>query len=120
MPETPEKELGPAGIIAAYNEYINARASLYGATEQELEAKEALRKRENELLLSGAIIGKNTEARAAEIRNGSKTELEAVENARAQKAHALLQFDIAGMNLDCIKTLIRYGELVHKQITVDV
>lgn len=94
-------------IIRAYDDLRTARIELYEVSEAELAAREALKTRESDLLLSGAIIGKNAETRAAELKNGCKEELAEVERMRALKGHVQLRADLASMRVQELQWLIR-------------
>lgn len=94
-------------IISAYEDLRTARIEMAEITEKEIAAKDALKHREADLLLSGAIIGKNAETRDAQLKEGCKMELEAVEAVRKQKAEVQLRQDIAAMNVQELQWLVR-------------
>jgi hypothetical protein len=81
-------------------------------SEKEIAAKEALKRREAELLLSGAIIGKNAETRDAQLKEGCKMELEAVEAIRKEKAAVQLRQDLASMNVQELQWLVRNDQAI--------
>jgi hypothetical protein len=94
-------------IIEAYNEKKAARTYLHTTSEIELKARTFLKEKETGLLMSGSIIGKNAEARQAELANATKDELLACEKAREQKMEAMLRMDLASMEVDRLQWLIR-------------
>ena len=99
-------------IIRAYDDLREARTELHEVSEAELAAREALKTRESDLLLSGAIIGKNAETRAAELKNGCKNELAEVERMRALKGHVQLRQDLASMRVQELQWLIRNDQVL--------
>lgn len=99
-------------IVRAYDDLRTARTELHEVSEAELAAREALKVRESDLLLSGAIIGKNAETRAAELKNGCKEELAEVERMRALKGHVQLRADLAGMRVQELQWLIRNDQVL--------
>lgn len=110
------RQVSAERIRQAYRGLGSAKIELFQLSERELAAKEALRRKEADLLMSGAIIGKNAEARAAEIRNGSGIELLEMDLAREAKAKAQLAFDLAVMAVDELKLLIRLEELAARVV----
>ncbi len=94
-------------IQRAFEDLRTARIELHEVSEEDLKAREALKIREVELLLSGAILGKNAETRAAELKNGCTMELAAVEAARVKKGEAQLRMDLASMRVQELQWLIR-------------
>jgi hypothetical protein len=99
-------------IQRAFEDLRIARIELHEISEEDLKAREALKIREANfreanLLLSGAIIGKNAETRAAELKNGCKEELEAVEKMRIKKGEAQLRMDLASMRVQELQWLVR-------------
>jgi hypothetical protein len=94
-------------IQRAFEDMRDARIELHEISEADLAAREALKIREAELLLSGAIIGKNAETRAAELKNGCKEELIQAEKKRALKVQVQLRMDLASMRVQELQWLIR-------------
>lgn len=94
-------------IQRAFEDLRTARIELHEVSETDLKAREALKIRESNLLLSGTITGKNAETRAAEIKNNCTVELAAVEKNRIQKAEAQLRADLANMRVQELQWLIR-------------
>ncbi|MCK9571221.1 hypothetical protein M0R72_19890 [Candidatus Pacearchaeota archaeon] len=94
-------------IQRAFKDLRTARTELHEVSEEDLKAREALKIREAGLMLSGAIIGKNAETRAAELKNGCTMELAAVEAARVKKGEAQLRMDLASMRVQELQWLIR-------------
>jgi hypothetical protein len=94
-------------IQRAFDDLRDARIELHEISEADLVAREALKIREAELLLSGAIIGKNAETRAAELKNGCKEELAEAERMRALKTHAQLRMDLASMRVQELQWIVR-------------
>jgi type II secretory pathway component PulC len=78
----------------------------------ELEAKKILKIRESDLLLSGAIIGKNAETRDAQLAEGCKEERARLEEIQAKKAKAQLQNDLAIMETDELQWQIRNDQAI--------
>jgi len=99
-------------IQRAFEDLRAARIGLHEVSEEELKAREALKIRESDLLLSGAIIGKNAETRAAELKNGCKNELEAVEKMRALKGQVQLGADLASMRVQELQWLVRNDQSI--------
>jgi hypothetical protein len=94
-------------LNTAYDEKKAARLFLHTTSEIELKAKTILKEKETGLLLSGAIIGKNAEARQAELANATKDELMACEKAREQKMEGMLRMELASMEVERLQWLIR-------------
>ena len=94
-------------IRRAFEDLRTTRIELHEVSEEDLKVREALKTRESDLLLSGAIIGKNAETRAAELQNGCKNELEAVEKMRARKGQIQLRMDLASMRVQELQWLVR-------------
>jgi len=94
-------------IQRAFDDLRTARIELHEVSEKDLAAREALKRREAHLLLSGAIIGKNAETRDAQLKEGCKTELETVEVVRKKKADVQLRAELASMRVQELQWLIR-------------
>jgi len=99
-----------ARIEQAFSDLREARINLHATSEQELEFRQGLKRREAELMMSGAIIGKNVESRDAQLREATKEEYDLCEKARQRKAQAQLQMDLAMVEVDEIEWLIRAQE----------
>ena len=98
-------------ISEAYKGLGNARIELHGCIERELGAKSTLKIKEAQLLMSGAIIGKNAEAREAQLREALGIEHLEEELAREARAKAQLSYELAAMAVDELKLLMRIDEL---------
>jgi hypothetical protein len=61
-------------IEQSYNDLMTAKELLHKKTEAEISSKEGLATKKAELLMSGAIIGKNAETRYAQLAEGCKDE----------------------------------------------
>jgi hypothetical protein len=94
-------------INCAYAELMEARKQLHEVSEIEYRRKAFLKEKETGLLMSGAIIGKNAESRAAELLAATKQEAFDVEVARQEKMVAALRMDLAQMRCEQLKWLIR-------------
>lgn len=99
-------------IQRAFDDLRDTRIELHEVSEADLAAREALKIREAELLLSGAIIGKNAETRAAELKNGCKEELAQVEKMRALKGQVQLRMDLASMRVQELQWLVRNDQAI--------
>jgi uncharacterized membrane protein len=99
-------------IQSAFEDLRTARIELHEISEEDHKAREALKIREAELLLSGAIVGKNAETRAAELKNGCAMELAAVEAARVKKGEAQLRTDLASMRVQELQWLVRNDQAI--------
>lgn len=99
-------------IQRAFGDLRTARIELHEVSEEDLAAREALKIREAGLLLSGAIIGKNVETRAAELKNGCTMELAAVEAARVKKGEAQLRADLVSMRVQELQWLVRNDQSI--------
>ena len=97
-------------IAAAFGRQIKERNKMFWAEEAVLAARIALKKKEGELMLSGAIIGKNAETRDAQLANGTSAERAALERAEAEKRAAQLAYDCASLVVDSLKWRIRAVE----------
>ena len=91
-------------------EEIAARDTLFWAEEAVLAARIALKKKEAELMLSGAIIGKNAETRDAQLAAGAETERATLEGAEAERRIAQLAYDCAKLEVDSLCWRIRAVE----------
>jgi len=88
--------IAEADISKAYNALSVRREELYHYTEKEIQAKERLKDAEMILLSSsGTIIGKNSEAREAQVRGATKLERIAIIEVEIEKRRAQADFDIA-------------------------
>ena len=99
-------------IMRAFDDLRTARIELHEISEEDQKAREALKIREVGMLLSGAIIGKNAETRAAELKNGCTMELAAVEAARVKKGEAQLRMDLASMRVQELQWQIRNDQAI--------
>ena len=88
------EELG-LKLEVAFDNVVRSRAALLDAKETTIAAKESLRNREADLILSGQIVGKNETERSAYMRSATKPML--VEVAAAERAErvATLALEIA-------------------------
>jgi hypothetical protein len=112
MPEDGHKcACEPKSMKDLFNDAFDAltavRAMFHEASEAEYKSKAFLKEKETDLLMSGAIIGKNAEARSAELAACTKTEIFDVEETRKAKMIAQLRFDLAQMQVDRLKWLVR-------------
>jgi len=91
-------------------EIIVKRAALLDCVLALMVRKGALENKKAELLLSGAIDGKNAETREAQIRQMAEAEIIAV--SESENLHAMYQsaFDCAVYALDSVKYQIRLIE----------
>ena len=94
-------------IAAAFKKQIEARVTLFWAEEAVLERKIALKKKESELMLSGAIIGKNAETRDAQLKEGCKDEIASLEKAEYERRATQLSYELSQMTVESLKWLIR-------------
>lgn len=99
-------------ICNAFEDLRTARTELHEISEEDLKAREALKIREAMLLLSGAIVGKNAETRAAELKNGCTMELAAVEATRIKKGEAQLRAGLASMRVQELQWQIRNDQAI--------
>jgi len=105
-------------ISEVYRGLGNAKIDLHDCIEKELDAKTILKTKESALLMSGAIIGKNAEARDAQLRGALAEEHQAAEQARIDRAEAQLTYDLEVMAVDELKLLMRIDEMaVHTDAT---
>lgn len=91
-----------AKIEAVFDNVINARKALLDAKETTIAAKESLRNRETDLILSGQIIGKNETERSAYMRSITRPML--VEVAAAERAERVATLALE-MALDARRNL---------------
>ncbi len=112
--EEPCNELKPRDqrIEEAYRELRAARRHLHDISEVEFRTREILKRKEAELLLSGAIIGKNTETRDAQLKEATKMECQHCEDMRKQKGWAQLRMDIAVMTVPELQLLVRNDQAI--------
>ena len=97
-------------IAAAFDRQIEARNKMFWAEEGVLAARIALKKKESELMLSGAIIGKNAETRDAQLAAGAATERATLERAEAERRIAQLAYDCAKLSVESLCWRIRATE----------
>lgn len=100
-----------AKIESAFTNVINARKALLDAKETTIAAKESLKNREADLILSGQIIGKNETERSAYMRSLTRPML--VEVAAAERAErvATLALEIALDTRRNLENMLRIEEL---------
>ena len=91
-----------AKLDSAFTNVINARKALLDAKETTIAAKESLRNREADLVLSGQIIGKNETERSAYMRSLTRPML--VEVAAAERAERVATLALE-MALDARRNL---------------
>lgn len=91
-----------AKIEAVFDNVINARKALLDAKETTIAAKESLRNREADLILSGQIVGKNESERSAYMRSVTRPML--VEVAAAERAERVATLALE-MALDARRNL---------------
>ena len=91
-----------AKLDSAFTNVINARKALLDAKETTIAAKESLRNREADLILSGQIVGKNESERSAYMRSVTKPML--VEVAAAERAERVATLALE-MALDARRNL---------------
>ncbi len=101
-------------ITKAYQRQMIKRQVLYDRSEAELKAREILKRKETELMMSGAIIGKNAEARDAQLREATKEEHAALDEAERQKRFAALELELARDAVDMLRDCLRCEELEAK------
>jgi len=94
----------------ASEKVITVRSALLGAVLPLMAARYALENKKAELLLSGAIDGKNAETRDAQIRQMAEPEFAALAFAENNHAQYQAAFDCAVYALDQIKYQIRLIE----------
>lgn len=82
-------------LEVAFNNVINARKALLDAKETTIAAKESLRNREADLILSGQIVGKNESERSAYMRSTTRPMLVEVAAAEREERVATLALEIA-------------------------
>ena len=105
-------ETREAQIQRAFEDLRTARIELHEVSEADMVAKENLKRRESDLLLSGAIIGKNAETRTAELKNGCQEELAAVEKVRILKGQVQLRMDLANMRVQELQWIVRSDQAI--------
>lgn len=91
-----------AKLDSTFTNVINARKALLDAKETTIAAKESLRNREADLILSGQIIGKNETERSAYMRSLTRPML--VEVAAAERAERVATLALE-MALDARRNL---------------
>jgi hypothetical protein len=99
-------------IKRAFEDLRTARTELHEVSEKDLAARDALKRREANLLLSGAIIGKNAETREAQLKEGCKEELKAVEAMRVKKAEAQLKAELASIRVQELQWHVRNDQAI--------
>lgn len=82
-------------LEVAFDNIVNARKRLLAAKEATIEAKDALKNREADLILSGQIVGKNESERSAYMRSATKPMLVEVTAAERAERVATLALEIA-------------------------
>lgn len=99
-------------ITEAFQQLRACHQNLHAISEKDLGARTALKRKESELLLSGAIIGKNAETRDAQLKEATKEECQRCEELRQEKGEAQLQFDLASMRVQELQWLIRNDQAI--------
>ena len=89
-------------LEVAFDGVVRARAALLDAKETTIAAKESLRNREADLILSGQIVGKNESERSAYMRSLTRPML--VEVAAAERAERVATLALE-MALDARRNL---------------
>jgi riboflavin synthase len=84
-----------AKLDSAFTNVINARKALLDAKETTIAAKESLRNREADLVLSGQIIGKNESERSAYMRSITRPMLVEVAAAEREERVATFALEVA-------------------------
>ena len=84
-----------AKLDSAFTNVVNDRKRLLDAKETTIAAKESLRNREADLILSGQIIGKNETERSAYMRSLVKPMLVEVAAAEREERAAAVALEVA-------------------------
>jgi hypothetical protein len=93
-------------INAAYTALKVARNGLFAASEHEGRCKDALEVAERDLLLSGAIDGKNAELRNAQMFNRTEVQRTQLYQAQSKRRRAELDLQLATDEVQRIRTLV--------------
>jgi hypothetical protein len=72
-----------------------------------LEAKHVLATKKAELMMSGAIIGKNAESRDAQLASATTGETAALLLAETEKRKAALDYECVRMDVEMLQDLLR-------------
>jgi hypothetical protein len=99
-------------IVEAFQWLRESHQNLHEISERDLAARTALKRKESELLLSGAIIGKNAETRDAQLKEATKEECQTCEDLRQLKGEAQLRMDLANMKVQELMWLVRNDQAI--------
>jgi hypothetical protein len=105
------KMLSLSDIEQSYNGLMTAKELLHKKTEAEISSKEILATKKAELLMSGAIIGKNAETRDAQLAEGCKDETNQLRIAETEKREASLKFELASITVNMHRDMLRLMEI---------
>lgn len=112
LPEVTEK-----GIAEVYGELYSLKEQLNGFSVQELELKSWLKERETELILSGAITGKNEQARQAQL-HGELAPIESeLSDLKLAETSARGQYELCRLKVEYVQQQMRLRELGLQEAT---
>jgi len=95
----------------AYSALAAARHEAYDAAQAAVDAKEALEFDRSQLLLSGAIQGKNEAERDAKARELLADQIKAVRRAGRMEALTRYELDLAAQEVEKVRLLVRLDEM---------
>lgn len=93
-------------IETAYNALMNSRIAFLDAFDHESRCKDDLEAAERDALLSGAIDGKNSEIRTAQMFNRTAVQVGQLRDAANKRRRAELDLHLATDDVQRIRTLI--------------
>jgi|GEM_PF-6754274 len=106
-------------LQAATTHLIRAREELFNRTEEELQARDALKSEEAGLLLSGEINGKNEKERDAQLKARTAEQRKVLTDAEADVRAPKLWLEICQDKRTLLRDLLRCEELEQRQIEFD-
>lgn len=105
MTATADRENIIRELVTAPEDIRTAQAEVLTRTEKLEKARAVLKTREGELLLTGAIDGKNAEQRAAQLWEQTREERARVETAEAELSRARLNLDYAYNHFKALRSI---------------
>jgi hypothetical protein len=97
---------------SAFLNLTSARAELFEATTNVIEAKADLETAKSQAITGGAIDGKNEETRKAQLREHLESDYSQLAEMEKKERNAQHLFDRASIEVDTVKTLLRIAELI--------
>jgi len=98
-------------VWISYEALASARTAAYDAAQAAIDAKEALEFDRSQLLLSGAIQGKNEAERDAKARELLADQIRVVRRASRLEALTRYELDLAAQEVEKVRLLVRLDEM---------